>query len=241
MTQISTTSPSPVREGLVAGFKVGFGMPALVLGASYVGFGGFVRDNALGLDIAMFTTFTAWALPGQLVMVELYLAGAPLLAIALGVALANMRLAPMCTVMLPVVRVEGRPAWRLYLAANWVAITCWALTMLHAPQVPREQRLSWFMGCALTLWAASLAGCAIGYFAAGVFPHPVSLALVFLNPLYFGLLMLQDLRNRQRVLSMLCGAVLCAILHPIVPEWSLLIAGVAGGSLAYLLSMRGRA
>ena len=217
---------------------MGAGAPALVLGASYVGFGSFVRDNGLGLDLALFSTFTAWALPGQLAMVELYLAGAPLLAIALAVALANMRLAPMTTVMLPVVSVEGRPAWRHYAAANWVAITCWALTMLHAPALPRERRLGFFMGCALALWAASLIGCTIGFVAAGELPRPISLALVFLNPIYFMLLCLQDLKQRARALAMLSGAVACAALHPFVPDWSLLIAGVAGGTAGFLLGRR---
>lgn len=214
------------------------GAPALVLGASYVGFGGFVRDNGLGLDLALFSTFSAWALPGQLAMVELYLAGAPLLAIALAVALANMRLAPMTTVMLPVVKVEGRAAWRHYAAANWVAITCWALTMLHTPAIPRERRLAWFMGCALVLWTSSLIGCTLGYIAAGAFPKPISLALVFLNPLYFMLLCLQDLKQRSRALAMLFGALFCAVLHPFVPDWSLLIAGIAGGAAGFLLGQR---
>jgi predicted branched-subunit amino acid permease len=230
---------SPSWTGLKAGARTSAGAPALVLGASYVGFGGFVRDNGLGLDLALFSTLTAWALPGQLAMVELYLAGAPLLAVALAVALANMRLAPMTTVMLPVVKVEGRPAWREYAAAHWVAITCWALTMLHTPALPKAQRLAWFMGCALVLWVASLIGCALGYVAAGALPKPISLALVFLNPLYFMLLCLQDLKQRAR--AMLLGAVFCAALHPFVPDWSLLIAGLAGGSVGYLFGRRGRA
>lgn len=232
---------SPSWTGFRAGARLSAGAPALVLGASYVGFGGFVRENGLGLDLALFSTLTAWALPGQLAMVELYLAGAPLLAIALAVALANMRLAPMTTVMLPVVKVEGRPAWRHYAAANWVAITCWALTMLHSPALPRERRLGFFMGCALVLWVSSLIGCAIGFYAAGLLPRPVALALVFLNPLYFMLLCLQDLSKRPRALAMLLGAAFCVVLHPFVPDWSLLIAGVAGGTAGFLIGQRGRA
>jgi predicted branched-subunit amino acid permease len=235
---VNAQTASPSWTGFRAGARMGAGLPALMLGASYVGFGGFVRDNALGLDLALFSTLTAWALPGQLAMVELYLAGAPLLAIALAVALANMRLAPMTTVMLPVVKLDGRPAWRLYAAANWVAITCWALTMLHGPALPREQRLAWFLGCALVLWSASLIGCVAGYFAAGALPGPIALALVFLNPLYFMLLCLQDLKQRPRALAMLLGAVFCAILHPFVPDWSLLIAGLAGGTAGYLVGQR---
>lgn len=231
-----TTSPSPARTGFLAGARVAAGTPALVLAASYVGFGGFVRDNGGGLDLALFSTLTAWALPGQIAMIEMHAAGAPLLAIAIAVALANLRLAPMSTVLMPVVALEGRPAWRHYLAAHWVAITGFALTMLHAADRPRPERLGWFMGCVLTLWAGSLAGCVVGHLVAGILPAPVSLALVFLNPIYFLLVCLQDLHDRQRVLSLICGAATCAMLHPVLPGWSLLVAGLGGGTAGFLLA-----
>jgi predicted branched-subunit amino acid permease len=233
---LPAAAPSPARTGFMAGARVAAGTPALVLAASYVGFGGFVRDSGLGLDLALVSTLTAWALPGQIVMVELHVAGAPLIAVALAVALANLRLAPMSTVMMPVVAREGRPAWRLYAAAHWIAVTGWALTMLHGQARPREERLAWFMGCVLTLWAGSLIGCVVGHLAAGMLPRPVSLALVFLNPVYFMLLCLQDLRDRPRALSVLTGAGACVALHPLVPEWSLLLAGLGGGTAGFLLA-----
>lgn len=229
-------SPSPARIGFVAGARAAAGTPALVLAASYVGFGGFARDNGLGLDLVLFSTVTAWALPGQIVMIELYAAGAPLVAIALAVALANLRLAPMSTVLMPVVALEGRPVWRLYLAAHWVAITGWALTMLHGPARPRAERLGWFMGCVLVLWSGSLLGCILGHLAAGIFPRPLSLALVFLNPVYFMLLCLQDLRDRQRLLSVVLGGGICVLLHPLLPGWSLLLAGLGGGTAGFLIA-----
>lgn len=235
-----TARPSPARTGFAAGARVAAGTPALVLAASYVGFGGMVRDSGLGLDLALFSTLTAWALPGQIVMVELHAASTPLAAIALAVALANLRLAPMATVLMPIVARPGRPAWRLFAAAHWIAITGWMLTMLHAPARPRDERLGWFMGCVLTLWIASLLGCALGHLAAGMLPRPVSLALLFLNPVYFMLLCLQDLHDRQRALSLLAGAAAGALLHPLVPGWSLLLAGLGGGTAGFLLARPGR-
>ena len=231
-----TTGPSPARTGFAAGARVAAGTPALVLAASYVGFGGFVRDNGGGLDLALFSTVTSWALPGQIAAIEMQAAGAPLIAIAVAVALANLRLAPMSTVLMPVIALEGRPVWRHYVAAHWIAITGFALTMLHAVARPRAERLAWFMGCVLTLWTGSLAGCVVGHLAAGILPAPVSLALVFLNPIYFLLVCLQDLRDRQRVLSLICGATACAALHPVLPGWSLLFAGLGGGTAGFLLA-----
>jgi predicted branched-subunit amino acid permease len=234
------TPPLGPSGALAAGARAASGAPALVLGASYVGFGSFVGAHGLGLDFALFNTLTAWALPGQLVATELYLAGSGLLAIALAVALANMRLAPMTVVMMPLVHVPGRPAWRIYGAAFWVAVTCWAMTMMTAPRLAREDRLGWFMGCALTLWVASLAGTCVGFYAAEALPKPLALALVFLNPLYFMLLFLQDLRDRARLYALVLGAVLGAPFHMLTPDWGLLLAGLVGGTLAAAIARRQR-
>ncbi len=228
------------RAAFFAGMRAAALAPALVLGASYVGFGSFVGAHGLGLDYALFNTLTAWALPGQLAVTELYLAGSGLLAIALAVALANMRLAPMTVVMMPVVHMPGRASWRIYAAANYVAVTCWAMTMMTAPRLAREDRLAWFVGCALMLWGASLVGTAVGFYAAEMLPRPLTLALVFLNPLYFMLLFLQDLRDRARLHALVFGAALGAPLHLLTPEWGLLLAGLAGGTIAAYVSRRTR-
>jgi predicted branched-subunit amino acid permease len=240
MSESDLPPPLGPRAAFWAGVRAAAVAPSLVLGASYVGFGSFVGANGLGLDYALFNTLTAWALPGQLALTELYLAGSGLLAIALAVALANMRLAPMTVVMMPVVHVPGRPAWRLSLAAYYVAVTCWAMTMMTGPRLAREDRLAWFLGCSVMLWSASLVGTAVGFHAAELLPRPLTLALVFLNPLYFMLLFLQDLRDRARLYALLLGGALGAPLHMLSPEWGLLLAGLAGGTIAAGLARRAR-
>jgi predicted branched-subunit amino acid permease len=229
-----------VRGAVRAGARAAALAPSLVLGASYVGFGSYVGAHGLGLDFALFNTLTAWALPGQLAATELYLAGSGLLAVALAVALANMRLAPMTVVMMPVVHLPGRAAWRTYAAAFFVAVTCWAMTMMTAPRLARADRLAWFMGCALMLWAASLLGTVVGFYAAELLPKPLTLALVFLNPLYFMLLFMQDLRDRARLYALVFGAALGVPAHLLSPEWGLLFAGLAGGTLAAFAARRPR-
>lgn len=236
MPEADLPPPLGTRGAFLAGAGASALAPSLVLGASYVGFGSFVSVHGLGLDYALFNTLTAWALPGQLAVTELYLAGSGLLAIALAVALANMRLAPMTVVMIPVVAVPGRATWRTYAAAFFVAVTCWAMTMMTGPRLAREDRLAWFLGCALMLWGASLVGTCVGFYAAELLPRPLTLALVFLNPLYFMLLFLQDLRDRARVIALVLGGALGAPFHLLTPEWGLLAAGLVGGTLAAAIS-----
>ena len=172
-------------------------------------------------------------------LVELYATGASLLTIFIAVALTNARMMPMTMTLLPVVRLPGRPTWRVYLASHLIAVTGWAVAMLRCPDMPSEQRLSFFLGFAGALFVGSLVGTAVGFFVSGMVPAAVSLGLVFINPIYFMLLFLGDFRARSRVLALLFGAGLAPFMHAVSPTWGLLITGVAGGIAAFLLS-RGR-
>ena len=214
------------------------GAPAIVLAASYVGFGSLIRQLGFGIEIGLLSTLTAWALPGQVAAIELHALGATLPSIFIAVALANARLLPMAVTMSPVVHVEGRASWRLYLAAHLVAITAWAMTMLRAPAMPRAERLSFFVGCATTLWLASLLGTALGFRLTADLPQAAAVALVFINPIYFLLLFFVPPGSRSRWAALGFGAVLGPLCHAMSPGWGLLIAGILGGSLAFALTWR---
>jgi hypothetical protein len=77
---------------------------------------------------------------------------------------------PVLGVGVPLVAAPGRPVWRIYASAFFVAVTCWAMTMAQAPGLARRDRLSWFVGCSLVLWGASLVGTVVGYYAAARLP-----------------------------------------------------------------------
>lgn len=216
-------------DGALAAAREAFGTPALILFASYIGFGSLVRDNGFALWLGLTSTVTAWALPGQIALVELFSAGASLLTITLAVALTNLRLMPMTIVLMPWLRSPGRPRWHYFLAAHLIAVTGWAAALQRCPQLPEGQRLPYLTGFSSVLWVASMAGTAIGYAAAGSVPVELGLGLVFLNPVYFLLLFISDLRLRIRALSLAYGALLGPPLYLWNPDWSLVVAGVVGG------------
>jgi predicted branched-subunit amino acid permease len=216
------------------------GAPLIVLFASYVGFGSLIRESQLNLPIGLLSTLATWALPGQIVSVELYAAGASLLTIFIAVALTNARMMPMTLTLLPVIRVPGRARWRLYAAAHLIAVTGWAVAMIRCPDMPPAQRLSYFVAFAATLLCGSVVGTAVGFVAAGTVPASVSLGLVFVNPIYFMLLFLGDLRDRARVLALVLGAGLAPVMHVLAPSWGLLITGVVAGGLAFGLTRKRR-
>jgi predicted branched-subunit amino acid permease len=226
-----------------AAMRAAIGAPALVLGASYVGFGAFVHQSGLTLLQGLGSTVTGWALPGQIAMVEIFAVGGSILAAAFAVALANARLLPMVVTLLPILRQgDGLAKPRLihYLAAHFIALTGWAVAMQRAPDMPPEQRLPFFLGFTTVIWSATVLATALGFFLVGVLPTPVTLGLVFLNPLYFMLLFIGDLVRRERGLALIIGAVMGPLLHLVSPEWGLLVTGIGGGTIAFLIIQRGR-
>jgi len=234
-------SPERARR---AGMRAAVGAPALVLGASYVGFGAFVHQSGLTLIQGLASTTTGWALPGQIALIEIFAAGGSILAAAIAVGLANARLLPMVVTLLPILRHgEGAANPRLihYLSAHFIALTGWAVAMQRAPDMPPEQRLPFFLGFTLVIWSATFVSTAIGFFLVGVLPTPITLGLVFLNPLYFMLLFIADLARKERGLALVIGAVMGPVLHQISPDWSLLVTGLVGGSVAFFLTQRRQA
>lgn len=226
-----------VRGARRHGALAALGMPGLVLGASYLGFGALIRESRLGLDAGLVSSIAGWALPGQIVLVEIIAAGGSLLSAGLAVLLTNARLLPMVASLMPILRAaeSGQPRLRHYLIAHLIAITGFAIAMQRAPRMQPGQRLAFYEGFAITLWSATILATALGFFLAGIMPRPVTLGFVFLNPLYFMLVFIADLKHRLRAWALVMGALLGPCLHLVSADWGLLATGLIAGTTAYLI------
>ncbi len=226
------------RRAVRAAVRDAFGLPGLILFASYVGFGSLVRESGLGLAHGLASTATGWALPGQVALVELHAVGASAAAIGVAVLLTNMRLMPMVITLLPLVRRPGAPRWRLFALAHGIAVTTWANGLRRLPDMASEDRFAWMAAFCAALMVYCLVGTAAGFFLAGMAPRPVTLGLVFLNPIYFMLLFAADMRQRARALALGFGAVCGPLLHLATPGYGLLITGVVAGTAAFAVDER---
>lgn len=59
------------------GARDALGVPAAVLAAGMLGFGALAFESGLNLVLAVACTAGIWALPGQIVLIEMHVAGAP--------------------------------------------------------------------------------------------------------------------------------------------------------------------
>lgn len=224
------------RGAWKTGIREALGVPSAVLAAGYIGFGALASDAGFSLTLAVFSTMTIWALPGQIALIELRALGTAAPALVIAVMLTSARFLPMTVTLLPILRHPAYRSWHYYLAGYFVAMTGWAVAMRRCPQMPPQERLAYFIGFAIALWLACLAGTMVGFYLADRLTELVTLGLVFLNPIYFILILGGEVRHRLGVLSLLCGAVAGPLMQLVTPQWGLLVAGILGGTIAFLIT-----
>lgn len=225
------------RTAFMRGVGDGLSMPFFMILASMMGFGSLARDSGLTFGVSVVSTATVWGLPGQVAYAELFAVGAPVLAIMIASSMANLRFLPMSLSMLPLFRDDKR-AWRLrYLLVALMSINIWALTLRHAPAMPRDQRLPYYMGLSIICLTGGLIGTSLGYYLAVSFPFYVIVSLVYLNPVYF-VFLFAGVQHRNCILALCIGALLGPLFHLISPDWGLPFCGIIAGSAAYWIDKR---
>ena len=214
------------------GISDGGRLPTALLVISLMGFGALCRESGLGLDFALVQLVTMWAMPGQIAFIELYAAGNSILAIILAVAMANVRFMPMAATLMPLLRPGMRqPGW-LYAMSHLISFSAWVWVLRRCPELPPKRRAAYYMGFVTITVGAGIIGTLAGYFLSGAVPGNVTLALVFVNIIYF-VLMLADARGLAALLAVAAGAVAGPFLHMATSDWGLMLSGVVGGTFAY--------
>ncbi len=210
-------------------------VPALILMATFVGFGVLCRESGLTMGQAMFMTATIWALPSQVVLVGSIASGASLLVSAVAVALSAIRLTPMVAAWIPLVRRPGLPRWRLLVMSHFVAVTAWVWAAMRLPALPPQARLTYFAGFAMTLSVLNLTTTAVSFQLAGALPVLLAGALFFLTPIYFITALSAAARHLAEQLAMPFGIILGPLFFHFQIGLDLVWAGLLGGTVAYVI------
>jgi predicted branched-subunit amino acid permease len=223
------------------GAREALGVPAAVLGAGFIGYGSLAAENGYSIAQIVFATAAIWALPGQLILIEMNAIGASAIAIVAAVAMSGARFLPMTMTLAPVLRDARHGPGVMYPASQLVSMTTWAAGMQQGPGIAAPLRVPYFIGFGVACIAVSAVCGAAGHLLAGALPPLVRLGFVFLTPVYFLVILIGDARTRLAAVALACGAVAGPLFHLVSPQWSVLAAGFAGGTLAYYIQRaRGR-
>ena len=219
------------------GFKSikGVGSPAIALGASFVAIGALLKNLGFTIQESIFSTFLTYALPGSLVMAESMLIGASLLNIFLAVWFVNARLYPMAVSLFPLMMHKSQPKWKYYFSCHFIAVSAWLIMKSNYKKIPKEYRIDYWIGIGSATVSVSVIGTFIGFYFSEYMNKDMMIGLAILNPVYFLCMMVGASKTIQVTLSVLLGIILGPIIYLFSPEWSILLAGVIGGTIAYLV------
>lgn len=234
----------PQLRWFLIGMRGLFSIPAMILMVSFVGFSAFAVESGISRGEAMFMTAIIWALPAKMILIGMMSSGASLLACFLAVSLSSIRMMPMVASLVPEMRGSKTPTWLLLILSHFVAITAWVFAMANLKTIPREGRIAFFAGFGLTLVAVNTILVGICYSLVSTFPPLVAGVLFFLTPVYFVASIWATGRQTVVKVAFVIGIVSGPLLAVIVPGFDILIAGIGGGTLAYLIDrvfIRGRA
>jgi len=220
------------QQAIFAGIKNAFGIPAILLISAMTGFGSLAHEQGFSIYMSILSTILIWGLPGQVVHVELYGMGAPLIAVVLGVAGVNARFMPMTLSMMPVFDGSKHNLNWNYFLAHMISINTWAEMMQRSDEIKVNLRVAYFLGFSFTCMTAGVIGVLQGYILFENMPKAVSICLIFLVPIYFGLIMSNTI-HLTFLFSFILGCILGPLINNFTQEWCLVLAGMISGSIAY--------
>lgn len=222
--------------GLPEGVKAAVSLPALVMAGSFMGFGAFLASLGIDLVAGLASNLLIWALPGQVVFMDMWARGADVLVIALAVSVTAVRLLPMVVLVLVTARIPGAPRWPEFLVAHFTAVTMWIMANRQIEDVDPPRRLPWLLGLGLGLMAGMFGFTALGFMLADWLPPVLAAALVFFTPTFFLLSLVASARWRFDYLAIGLGALIGPFATALAPDFDLLLAGLVGGTAAFLLA-----
>jgi len=221
------------KEAFWSGFRHAAGAPAMVLFAGMVGFGAMAKTNQIDLWFTSLSSLLMFALPGQVVLLEMAITGSSVLAITLAVTLTSTRFITMTIALFPQLHPRDRNR-SLYASVHLLAMTAWAVSMREFQAIESQHRLHYYLGLGILCWAICFPATILGYLLAGFVPKWITLGLVFINPLFF-LLTFTEVKSAINRLAIILGGILGPCFYLLDRDSSLLVTGVVAGTVAYLI------
>ena len=209
--------------------------PAIALGCCFIAIGALLKNLGFNIQESVFSTMLTYALPGSLVMAESLIVGASLLNIFLAVWFVNARLYPMAVSLFPLMMHKNQPKWKYYFSCHFIAVSAWLIMKSNYKKIPKEHRIDYWIGIGSATVTVSVIGTVLGFSFSDYLNKDMMMGLAILNPVYFLCMMVGASKTIPVTLSVLLGIMLGPIIYLFSPEWSILLAGVIGGTIAYLV------
>ncbi len=226
-----------VRQTRLNAMIDGLRAPGPAIGLTMAGYSTIAREAGFDFWMSLATSLGIWGLPGQVVLVSLYAAGASLFIIFMAVSLANLRMLLMVISAADMMNLASHrlPLWKRIFWMHFLSITSWTNLGMAQQKYPSHLLLAYYQGFTLTIFFFGIMGTILGYFLGDLLEPKILRIVIFVTPIYI-LLNIINARHKANRLAVVLGSILCPLLFPFAGEWAILLAGITGGAIASLYS-----
>ena len=119
--------------------------------------------------------------------------------------------------------------------AHLISPTGWAELTKVKNEIDEKDLFKFFQGLSLALVIFNSTTTIIGYKLYDFLPNDIVSIPVFIMPLYLTILMLRAIEIYYR-LAVVTGGIIGPLLFPYIGDWSLIVAGLVGGSVGLMVS-----
>jgi predicted branched-subunit amino acid permease len=237
---LAASTAVPLRIAL-AGMRDALGLASITIAFSLVGIGGLARDVGYPMLAGALSSALMWAGPAQVLLFGSIAAGTALPLIAVAILFSSLRFFPMTMSIMPLLNEPRRPTWQLLPAAHLVSITNWVEGMRRLPSLPAAERYPYFCGFGLTVLASGTLATAAGYHLVAALPPALAAALLFTTPMFFTVNLVAGARTLLDAVPILFSTFIIIIAPFMIGrDYDLMVAGLVGGTAAYLIMRRQR-
>ena len=212
--------------------------PAIPLAACFVALGALLKDAGFNIQQSAASSLFTYALPGQLVMAESLLIGTSLLNIFLAVWIVNYRLYPMTVSLFPLLKHKSQPKWKYYLSCHFLAVSSWLIAKDSYKKIDQRYRIDFWMGIGFGTWSTAVLMTLCGYLLSDYLNKDMMIGLAIVNPVYFFCMMIGAMKNISITVAVIGGTILGPAVYLFSTEWAILFAGLAAGTVAFLLGVK---
>ena len=209
--------------------------PAIALGCCFIAIGALLKNIGFNIQESIFSTMLIYALPGSLVMAESILIGASLFSIFIAVWFVNARLYPMAVSLFPLMMHKNQPKWKYYLSCHFIAVSAWLIMKSNYETIEKRDRVDFWIGIGSATWSVAVLATILGFYLSDYLNKDMLMGLAILNPIYFLCMMVGAMKTIQIGASVILGLLLGPIFYFLSPEWSILLGGLVGGTIAYFI------
>jgi predicted branched-subunit amino acid permease len=219
------------------GILTGFGFPGIGMSAAMFGYGVFAGEAGLDLFLCLGALLILWSMPGMVIFVSLYTIGTPILLLFSTVLLANMRQFFLVLSGMTIINIHSHKIsfFSKLLWAHLISPTGWVELTKAKDELEEKELLTFFKGLTLALVTITSFTTVLGYKLFFFLPADIVSIPIFIMPLYLTILMLRAVEIYYRV-AVISGGIICPLLFPYIGDWSLIIAGLFGGTIGLFTS-----